>query len=401
MGIAQLVLILVSAGVALATEPEPQHVWVHYDYMVFPPGSVYAGGNAYPNGVSMEPSQAAIDMVVAAFAKRGLTLHIYALHNAIRGHQFIIPDFYPACKNLSPACGGGPRYTGLVGPDAVSFLALKQQYFHPRSDHPWHYAIFGYSAALSFLASTGDGCPLDPFCGAPPDPTSPGISELPGFNFIVALGTFAENYGYQASDTTVGGLFMHELGHNFGLEHGGVYPGQGCFAYKPNYISVMNYSYNIFGIPYAAVPGSTVPIGWRLDYSDFTGTTLNEADLDEFAGIGGPLSDTDIVIHCASGPAGCSLYGPSAGPIDWNNNGVIEAHAQEDIDGDDGFSKTTLYGFDDWTYVKQQLQLPPEVIDQLPKRPCTEPARPACRNLVCGNSTASIPFWGRSNGGRG
>ena len=47
---------------------------------------------------------------------------------------------------------------------------------------------------------------------------------------------------------------------------------------------------------------------------------------------------------------------------------MIEAHAQEDIDGDDGFSKTTLYGFDDWTYVKQQLQLPPEVIDQLPKR---------------------------------
>src|SRR5262245_54209866 len=80
----------------LTPAAEPQHVWVHYDYMVFPPGSVYPGGNVYPNGVSMAPSQAAIDMVVDAFARQGLTLHIDPVHNAIPGHQVIIPDFNPA-----------------------------------------------------------------------------------------------------------------------------------------------------------------------------------------------------------------------------------------------------------------------------------------------------------------
>jgi hypothetical protein len=352
-----------------ATDAEPQHVWVHYDYMVFPPGSVYPGGIVYPNGVSMEPSKAAIDMVVAAFARQGLTLHIDPVHNAIPGHQVIIPDFYPAWRNLSTACAGGPGYVGLVGPDAVSFLVLKQQYFHPHGDHPWHYAIFGYSAAVSFLIAYDDGCPIDPLCGVPPDPTSVGISELPGFNFILALGTFSENYGItNVGDITTAGIFMHELGHNFGLEHGGVYGGEGCLAYKPNYISVMNYFYNVFGIPYAAAPGSSTPIGWRVDYSSFTALTLNEADLDEFAGVGGPPGDTDIVNYCASGRAGCSLYGPSVGPIDWNNDGVIEPHAHGDIDGDDGYSDYTLRGFDDWAYVKQQLQRPPDEIDHLPKR---------------------------------
>ena len=161
---------------------------------------------------------------------------------------------------------------------------------------------------------------------------------------------------------------MHELGHNFGLEHGGVYPGsQSCLAFKPNY-SVMNYFNYANGIPYAASPGSTVQIGWRLDYSRFQGLTLYEADLNESLGVGGPPWDTDIVSYCAVGRAGCALHGPSFGPIDWNNNGVIEAHAFGDVDGDDAQHTSTLYGFDDWTYVKQQLQIRQDVIDQLPKR---------------------------------
>jgi hypothetical protein len=335
--------------------------------MVFPPGSVYPGGNLYPNGVSMEPPHAAIDKVVEAFAKQGLTLHVDPVHYAIPGHQVIIPDFLPGWRNVSKACVGSS--------DAVSFLDLKQQYFQPHGDHPWHYAIFGYSAAVSFLRDSGYGCPSDPICGGTPDPTSSGISELPGFNFIPALGTVSENYGIPVAsipDNTWGGVFMHELGHNFGLEHGGVHPPpQSCLAFKPNYISVMNYFYSVNGIPYAATPGSNTPVDyhlWRLDYSTFTGLTLNEADLNEFAGVGAPPGDADLVYYCASGRVGCSLLGPSVGPIDWNNNGRIEAHAAGDIDGDNGRTGFTLYGFDDWSYIKQQLQTPPDQIDRMPKR---------------------------------
>ena len=349
---------------AAAADAEPQHVWVHYDYMVFPPGFTDDNGLTYPNGLSLAPSKAGIDMVVDAFAAQGLTLHIDPVHKAIPGHLVVIPDFYPAWKNASKACVGSD--------DAVSFLALKQQYFQPHGDHPWHYAIFGFSVGLSFRRDSGEGCPIDPLCGVPPDPNSSGMSELPGFNFIVALGTFIENTGILPDgigDVTFGSIFMHELGHNFGLEHGGVYPPpQSCLAFKPNYISVMNYFNALNGIPYGAAPGSTVQIGWRLDYSRFQGLTLNEADLDESFGIGGPPWDTDIVSYCAVGRAGCALHGPSFGPIDWNNNGVMEAHAHGDIDGDNGFADHIVYGFDDWTYVKQRLQIRPDVIDQLPKR---------------------------------
>jgi hypothetical protein len=352
---------------AAAADPEPQHVWVHYDYMVFPPGWTPYAGVTFPNGLSMAPPPAAIEKVIDAFAAQGITLHIDPIHNAIPGRLVTIPDYDPWWRTTQDC----------VGSDAVGILALKQQYFRPHGDHPWHYAIFGYNVGLPFTHADGSACGLDPRCGVPPDPNSSGNSELPGFNFILALGTFSDNTGIpigSIADVTVGSIFMHELGHNFGLEHGGVFPGlQGCLAFKPNYISVMNYFYYANGIPYAAMPGSSTPIGsfpigWRLDYSRFTGLTLNEADLDEFAGVGGPPGDTDIVLYCAAGRAGCALRGPSVGPIDWNNNGVIEAHARGDIDGDTAFANTTLYGFDDWTYVKQQLQIPPDVIDHLPKR---------------------------------
>ena len=48
---------------------------------------------------------------------------------------------------------------------------------------------------------------------------------------------------------------MHELGHTLGLQHGG---GDGV-KYKPNYHSVMNYTWQM--------PEDGYETGWRLDYS--------------------------------------------------------------------------------------------------------------------------------------
>ena len=119
---------LVSSSAA-QTEVDFQNVWVHYDYMVFPNGWTSLAGVTYPNGLSMAPSAEAIDKVIGAFAAQGLILHIDPIHNAIPGHQVLIPDFVPGWTNPSQAC---------VGPDAVSFLALKNQYFPSHGDHPWH-----------------------------------------------------------------------------------------------------------------------------------------------------------------------------------------------------------------------------------------------------------------------
>jgi hypothetical protein len=362
--IAVLAAILGLAGSAAAqTEADFQNVWVHYDYMVFPKGWTSPAGVTYPDGLSMAPSREAIDKVVDAFAAQGLTLHIDPEHNAIPGHQVLIPDFYPDWSNPSQAC---------VGPDAVSFLELKNQYFRPRGNHPWHYAIFGFNAGLP---DTGVGslCPADLAAGptAFPDPLGSGMSELPGFNFIVSFGADLD-LGITYDDFAVGGIFMHELGHNFGLRHGGVIMQFGLLSqeayltYKPNYISVMNYSYQS-GILYAASLGSTEPIGKRLDYSSVELAPLNEADLDEFVGVN--AGTTDIVKSVNSRPP-CNGFalGPAQGPIDWNCDGTLELHAAGDLDNDNGSPDATLHGFDDWSYIKQQLQVPPESIEFGPKR---------------------------------
>jgi hypothetical protein len=379
---AVLAAILGLAGSAAAqTEADFQNVWVHYDYLVFPKGWTSLAGVTYPDGLSMAPSPEAIDKVVDAFAAQGLILHIDPEHNAIPGHQVLIPDFYPGWSNPGEAC---------VGPDAVSFLELKNQYFLPRGNHPWHYAIFAFNAGLP---DTGVSslCPPDDTTITPPgfpDPLGSGLSELPGFNFIVAFGAdLDQGFINDLDDYRVGGIFMHELGHNFGLEHGGVIVQFGVLSqmeahltYKPNYISVMNYSYEN-GILYAASLGSTTPIGKRLDYSSLELAPLNEADLDEFVGVN--AGTTDIVINVNTGP-GCYvpgigfpfLYAPAQGPIDWNCDGTLESHAAADIDNDDGSPNATLHGFDDWSYIKQQLQVPPDVIESGPKRiPYEEPAR--------------------------
>lgn len=349
---------------ATSVPPDFQNVWVHYDYMVFPKGWTSTGGITYPNGLSMAPSPHAIDRVVAAFAAQGLTLHIDPLHNAIPGHQVLIPDFFSDWTNPTQAC---------VGPDAVSFLALKKRYFRQPGNHPWHYAIFAFNAGTP---DTGDGslCPLalDGPASGYVNPLGSGLSEVPGFNFIVSLGADLDQ-GFLTDEFRVGGTFMHELGHNFGLQHGGVlgYPEE-ARIYKPNYISVMNYSYQN-GILYTAALGSTTSIGARLDYSRSALDPLNEADLNEFLGVN--AGTTDIVINLNTAPscfpAGGGFpffYGPAQGPIDWNCDGGFELHAAADVDNDNGTPNTILYGFDDWSYVKQQLQIPPDAIEVTPKK---------------------------------
>jgi hypothetical protein len=344
---------------AFPAEAEPQHVWVHYDYMVFPPGWTSAGGIVFPNGLSMAPSQEAIDKVVDAFREQGLTLHIDPVHNAIPGHQVVVPDFDRGWKNPSLAC---------VGPDAVSFLELKKQYFSPHGDPPWHYAIFGFNYGTPDTSTDGTACPPDPHSGLPIDPTSTGFSELPGFNFIIAAG-YTYDIGNTFDDFYYGGLFMHELGHNFGLEHAGVGYGNEP-TFKPNYISVMNYAFEA-GILYGSAPGSTTPIGRRLDYSRSVLPALDENDLNEFIGVNAGTSDivlnfnTAAACHDATGHI--RLYQPAQGPIDWNCDGALEAHVSAIIVAN-SFGLTTLHGFDDWSYIKQQLQIQPDVIDQLPKR---------------------------------
>ncbi|MFG2814415.1 hypothetical protein [Streptomyces sp. NPDC048410] len=63
---------------------------------------------------------------------------------------------------------------------------------------------------------------------------SSGIAPTPGSDLIVSLGSFANQVGTVAEQA---GTFLHELGHNLNLEHGG----DQNVNNKPQYYSVMNY----------------------------------------------------------------------------------------------------------------------------------------------------------------
>ena len=330
------------------------NVWVHYDYMVAPDHSD-------------APDPAAIQMVVDAFKTHGVTLHIDPQHTAIPAHTVIVPDWpsnYASQPGFDdPAC---------TGPDAVLFSTLERQYFHPNSNHPWHYGVFGDYVYTDGLVDSVNCPPTAETGGVRPTPGMSGVSQLGfqevfgglAYRFVVALQGFRdagidpdapENARYEAA------TFMHELGHNLALCHGGPIA-LGCPVggesnpaygnYKPNYISVMNYAFN-FGIPYATSAGSTTIAGWRVDYSDVQLPDLDESCLDETVGLQDATHPTDITHRYGS--IGGLL--PVLGPIDWNHDGNTTGTCLSiDLNGD--LARTTLSGADDWAWLQSRLTPP-------------------------------------------
>ncbi len=99
-----------------------------------------------------------------------------------------------------------------------------------------------------------------------------GCGQRPGDNFVIFTGT-------RYNDEQQAAVFMHELGHNLNLRHGGGDSING----KPNYPSVMNYA---FSYRY-----NWNRRFWKLDFSRVDAgnfVTLDESALNETVGIGTP-----------------------------------------------------------------------------------------------------------------
>ena len=289
----------------LAAPPRP-HLYVHYDYLVFPDHSD-------------EPDPKSIQLVVDAYAAHGIDLEIDNKHTAIPGQP--VMSF------------GGEIHLCTNG--QTDLYSLQSQYFHPTSNHEWHYAVFG-----DYAESESGRCDQS---------QNTGVAEINGDNFIVLMGPLRDRLNL--TPLAVGGTFMHELGHNLGLNHGG----NEEHNYKPNYLSVMNYWFQ-FGIPYAANLGSTSIAGRRLDYSDAALPTLDELHLDETIGIGAGSKDITFFLTPAD-----SGVGPASGPIDWNQDGdTTDTNVTMDIDWflnclcfDVHYEQLT--GFDDWAEIRGYL----------------------------------------------
>ncbi len=185
--------------------------------------------------------------------------------------------------------GQGGAFTGgnlIPGSDTVvvfntEFYDYKEAHFNPNRRDYFHYSIHCHR----YNTETNN---------------SSGVAELNGNDFIVSLQT-------SLSNSNVSKTFMHELGHNIGLRHGGFENRNR----KPNYNSVMNYRHQFPG-----ADNNCNALGdGVLDYSRGLNIPLDENDLDESQGVCGTVA------------------------IDWDGSGTIETSVARNINCSTGTSQ--------------------------------------------------------------
>lgn len=223
--------------------------------------------------------------------------------------------------------------------NGTEFATLRTDFFNSQRDLLFRYAIFGHQTNAR---QATDDC------------TSGEANTIPGNEFFVTLGgspvgiaTFpcwtADATGFSVgSREEQAGTFMHELGHTLGLFHGGDQP---LINDKPNYLSVMNYSFqqcNVTPSPNGFLPG-------KCDYSRIALPPLVPASLDE--------TNLDECIGIDAGQLGF-------GPRKWDADNLLEGvtcpapnttNVQADINGDGGALPIPLTGFDDWSNLQYSL----------------------------------------------
>ncbi|MBF6332826.1 hypothetical protein IU452_30460 [Nocardia transvalensis] len=265
---------------AMGANPNHKDVFIEMDYM---------------NG--RLPSAAVLDRIVEVFATApvanpdgapGIAIHLDA--GDARGSKY----------NL----GGGNQvpYDSNLSPVDDEVAAIQRRNFDGNRTRVFHYMLWA--------DAYNNGC-------------SSGISlGIPADTFVVTLGP---RCGWNPSDDANVGTFVHELGHNLGLRHGGV----DHVNYKPNYLSVMNYSFQFSGVPRA--DGSSY-----FGYSNVNPPALNESSLNEGSGLGQVAAGWRTVYFCPD-DSRRRTRGSADQPIDWNCNGGIENNTvAADINNDGG-----------------------------------------------------------------
>ncbi len=303
---------------AMGADPNHKDIFIEIDYMVDPPAFCIFG--VCFGGHSHRPKTAALTAVINAFANapvtnpdgvNGITMHIDAGPGTVMDPPsgatwgaLSESDVLAHQNNVGTFAGG--LY------DWSAFDVIKDASFELSRADVFHYAIFAHNY--------GGG-------------TSSGISRgIPASDFIVSLGSFSETVQEQA------GTLMHEFGHNLGLFHGG----DENVNRKPNYLSIMSYSWQLTGLLVGSSFGT-------VDYSFVDLDDLNESTLDETIGLTptAPIAGYGTIYFCGGVT---TQVNNATGPIDWNCDGSNTTGVAQNINNSGGL--TTLTGFDDWDNIR-------------------------------------------------
>lgn len=287
---------------------------------------------------SHKPNDDAMRKVIKAFAEKGIRLHIDYGEEAIisYGDSQTWGDLSNAepivhKEDLEPPDGSWNVVEGWE-----AFDAIKSNHFRSERWPIFHYGIFGHNL--------GGGMP--DYSGISRNSTASLNAFRNGASdFVISLGE-AENQTGSLIEQS--GTFMHELGHNLGLTHGG----DDDKEYEPNYLSVMNYSFQTSGLVYDGEDG-------RIDYSRFGDgqiPDLVENDLDESVGLNGNSIDLyGTRWYCRNSIFPSRRKEIANSFIDWNcdflSNKSVEANINDGDPVDSSPTGETLTTFNDWDHL--------------------------------------------------
>lgn len=271
---------LVAVPLSVSQAQVPTVINVEIDWMEIPG----VGGHSH------RPQQAEIDAAIQMFACHDITLNV-VISNAI-GHTNII--------NFT---GGGSN----------NFPAIKRANFNSGND--WHYCLFAHQHSQN--------------------PQSSGIADDDD-DFMVTLGAWPNQIG---SSWDSAATFVHELGHNLGLEHSGNMDEDTSGPFVPNLPSVMSYFYQLTGVRYnlerQGLAIKDLNLFKNLDYSNGIACALNEDELNENIGMG-------------------------FNTVDWDCNGKIEGIVAHDLSNNsthngwcnaDG-ARSILTDYNEWANIR-------------------------------------------------
>ncbi len=312
---------------AMGANPQHKDIFVEIDYMV-------ERSDTGEIEHTHQPISEAITDVVTAFANApitnvdgttGIRLHVDYSKTA------------PLTYGVAATWGALSKSDELTHTDSIGeapngnftwsgFDAIKANHFTTARAAVFHYNIWAHQLA--------------------PGNYSSGISrDLPASDFLVTLGPWGgtDQYAGIGTPRAQAGTFMHELGHNLGLHHGGA----DDTNFKPNYLSVMNYAFQTNGLIFNQGQG-------YFDYSRFSNGVLNENSLDE-------TNSVFTATHTTTDTYGtlwfCGLDKPKSdndtAKADWNCNDVytdtqVVANINQGYSWNHNDTLDTLTNQNDW-----------------------------------------------------